>query len=108
MISDTINIKAKLTLYSTELGGRKTGIKTGYRPNHVFEYKENSSNFVTTYIGQIDFEKEWILPSETANVNVRFLKHQNIAELIEKGRIWWIHEGPRKIGEAEITEILTE
>lgn len=108
MISDTINIKAKLTLYPTEKSGRKTGIKTGYRPNHVFEYKENSSDFVTTYIGQIDFEKEWILPSETENVNVRFLKHQNIADLIEKGRIWWIHEGPIKIGKAEIIEILTK
>ena len=37
MKSDTINIKAKLRLYPTENGGRKTGIKTGYRPNHVFE-----------------------------------------------------------------------
>lgn len=108
MISDIIEIKAKLTLYSTEKGGRKTGIKTGYRPNHVFEYKDNSSDFVTTYIAQIDFEKEWILPNETESVNVRFLKHQNIAELIKEGRVWWIHEGPRKIGEAEITEILTK
>ena len=69
---------------------------------------ENSSDFVTTYIGQIEFEKELISPSETENVKVRFLKHQNIADLIEKGRIWWIYEGPNKIGEAEITEILTE
>ncbi len=60
-----IETKAKLTLYPTENGGRKMGIKTGYRPNHVFEYKENSSDFVTTYIGQIDFEKELILPNET-------------------------------------------
>ncbi len=50
MISDIIEIKAKLTLYSSEKGERKTGIKTGYRPNHVFEYKDNSSDFVTTYI----------------------------------------------------------
>jgi len=108
MISDTIDIKAKLTLYPTEKGGRKTGIKTDYRPNHVFEYKENSSDFVATYIGQIEFEKELILPNETENVKVRFLKHQNIADLIEKGRIWWIHEGPNKIEETVITEILTE
>jgi hypothetical protein len=75
MISDVIEIKAKLTLYSTENGGRNSGIKTGYRPNHVFEYRENSSEFLMTYIGQIDFEKEWILPNETAIVKVRFLKH---------------------------------
>ncbi len=97
MISDVIEIKAKLTLYPTENGGRKTGIKTGYRPNHVFEYRENSSEFVTTYIGQIDFEKEWILLNETEIVKVRFLKHQNIKEMIEKGRVWWIHEGKEKL-----------
>lgn len=106
MISDIIEIKAKLTLYATESGGRETGIKTGYRPNHVFEYRENSTNFVTTYIGQIDFDKALILPNETEMVTVRFLKHQNTIDLIEIGRIWWIHEGPRKIGEAEITEIV--
>ena len=108
MNSDIIEIKAELKLYSTDNGGRKTGIKTNYRPNHVFEYKENSSDFVTTYIGQIEFEKEWILPNETENVKVRFLKHQNIMELIKIGRIWWIHEGARKIGEAKVLEIIAE
>ncbi len=108
MSSDVINIKAKLTLYSTENGGRITGIGTGYRPNHVMEYLPNSNDFPTTYIGQIDFEKERINPGETENVKVIFLKHQNIEELLEKGRIWWIHEGPRKIGEAEVLEIYEE
>ena len=108
MISDIIKIKARLTLYSTENGGRKTAIKTGYRPNHVFEYRENSSDFVTTYIGQIEFKKEWILPNETADVEVLFIKHQNIENMIQKGRIWWIHEGKRKLGEAEILEIISE
>ena len=106
MTSDIIEIKAKLTLYPTENDGRRTGIKTGYRPNHVFEYKENSTEFLNTYIGQIDFEKELILPSETENVTVRFLKHGNINELLTIGRIWWIHEGHRKIGEAEIKEMI--
>ncbi len=105
MISDTIEIIARLTLYPTEKGGRKNGIKSGYRPNHVFEYKGNTSDFVAAYIGEFEFDKEWILPGETEIVIVRFLKHQNIADLIETGRVWWIHEGPAKIGEAEIIEI---
>ncbi len=108
MNSNIIEIKAKLTLYATQNGGRKTGIKTGYRPNHVFEYKKNSTDFVKTYIGQIDFEKEWILPSETEIVTVRFLKHQNISEMIQIGRIWWIHEGRNKFGEAEILELIKQ
>ena len=108
MNSDVISVKAKLTLYSAENGGRKTGIATKYRPNHVLEYFPNSNEFPTTYIGQIEFDKELIYPGETENVIVRFLKHQNIEELIVEGRIWWIHEGPRKIGEAEIIEIINE
>lgn len=106
MTSEIIGICAKLTLYPTENGGRKNGIKTGYRPNHVFEYRKNSSDFVATYMGIIEFEKEWILPGETANVKVTFVKNQNIVELIKIGRKWWIHEGPRKIGEAKITQML--
>ncbi len=106
MISDIIEIKAKLTLYSTENGGRKTGIKTGYRPNHVFEHKNDE--FLSTYIGQIDFDKESIMPNETANVSVKFLNHGDIKNLLIIGRVWWIYEVPRKIGEAEIIEIITE
>jgi translation elongation factor EF-Tu-like GTPase len=106
MKSDTIEIKAKLTLYPTENGGRETGIKTGYRPNHVFYYKKDSSELLDTYIGQIDFEKEWVLPGETVEVIVRFLKDGNIEELLTNGRIWWIHEGARAIGKAQIKERL--
>ena len=108
MNSDVINITAKLTLYSTENGGRKTGIGTGYRPNHVLEYLPNSYDFQTTYIGQIDFDKERIFPGETENVRVMFLKHQNIEELIKEGRTWWIHERSRKIGEAKVIGIIME
>ena len=106
MNSEIIEVRAKLTLYTTENGGRENGIKTGYRPNHVFEYLENPTDFKTTYMGIIEFEKEWILPGETANVKVTFIKNQNIVELIKIGRIWRIHEGRWKIGEAQITEIL--
>ena len=108
MSSDIININAKLTLYTKENGGRETGIGTGYRPNHVMEYLPNSTDIPTTYIGQFDFDKDRINPGETENVKIMFLRHQNIEELLKKGRIWWIHEGPRKIGEAEVIEVLTE
>jgi translation elongation factor EF-Tu-like GTPase len=108
MISDILEVKARLTLYSPENGGRKTGIKSGYRPNHVFEYIENSSDFITTYIGQIEFNKEWIFPKDTEDVKVKFLKNQNIESLIKKERVWWIHEGPNKIGEAKVLEIISE
>ncbi|MCD8448076.1 hypothetical protein [Tenacibaculum finnmarkense] len=101
-----IEILAELHLYSTENGGKENGIGTGYRPNHVVEYSLNSNNFPTTYIGQIDFDKDRIYPGETEIVKVRFFRHQKLEEILTKGRIWWIHEGPRKVGEAKVLEII--
>ena len=106
MNSDLIIIKAKINLYSTENGGRYTPIITGYRPNHVFEYVENSNNFIATYIGEIKFEEqEFLFPGESIVATVRFLRHGDIEKFIQIGRIWWIHEGRNKIGEAEMIEI---
>jgi translation elongation factor EF-Tu-like GTPase len=103
MHPELIKIKANLTLYPTNKGGRTTGIRTGYRPNHVFEYE----NFKQTYIGMISFdEKEWILPGETANVLVEFIDMLDVRKFINIGRKWWIHEALRKLGEVEIIEIM--
>lgn len=102
---ELIHVKAKLTLVPTEQSGRKTGIASGYRPNHVFEYQTNGQ-FKYAYMGDIQFEKDkWILPGETEEVLVRFLSRQPIDEYMDIGRKWWIHEGARKIGEAEIIGI---
>ena len=102
---ELIHVKAKLKLTSTKEGGRKTGIKSGYRPNHVFEYQSNGQ-FKYSYVGDIQFdENEWILPGETKEVLIRFLSKQPIDEYMNIGRKWWIHEGPNKIGEAEAIEI---
>jgi len=108
MTSDSINIKAELILYSTKNGGRQNGIKTGYRPNHVFEYN-NGINFKAAYMGKIVFEENYILElNESKIVKVEFVSGQNIDKYLEVGKTWWIHEGGRKVGEAEIMEILNE
>jgi len=105
MSTESTHVKAKLTLYSTDNGGRYSGIRTGYRPNHVFEYNKKG-RFLQTYIGQINVEnEEWILPGETGIVTVEFLNLFGIEELLTIGRKWWIHEAARRIGEAEIIQI---
>ncbi len=102
---ELIHIKANLRLIPTEEKGRKTGIKSGYRPNHVFEYQTNGQ-FEYTYIGDIQFDEDkLIMPGETEQVLVRFLSKQPIDQYMNIGRIWWIYEGPRKVGEAEILKI---
>lgn len=69
--SDLLTIKARLTMKRAEDGGRKTGFISGYRPNHVFEYKEGQ--LLQTFIGDIKFEgQDTIEPGEQKLVTVRF------------------------------------
>lgn len=98
---DLLIIKARLTLKPTEESGRKTAILSGYRPNHIFEYKTAAPQLQTTWIGDIIFEGP-IEPGETKDVTVRFIMQQPIEKYLTKGRQWWIHEGARLVAEAII------
>jgi translation elongation factor EF-Tu-like GTPase len=102
----TVNVKAKLRLKTTAEGGRQKGIHSGYRPNHVFEYVDGEMK--AAYMGQIEFDGTEMLPlGEERIVLVRFLFQIPIEEYLTIGRKWWIHEGGRQVGEAEIIEITT-
>lgn len=101
---DLITVKAKLRLLTAAEGGRWSGIKTGYRPNHVFEYNSNG-NLLTTYMGEIMFDKEWIQVGDEEIVTVRFIRGQSIDKYLTVGQKWWIHEGPHLVGHAEILEV---
>ena len=99
---DVILINAKICLMTTEEGGRINGIKSGYRPNHVF-IKTEDNTFSQTYIGEIQFdEQEFIELGESKNVTVSFLRLGEIEKYLSIGRKWFIFEGGKFVGEAEI------
>lgn len=92
-----IPVRAKVKMKTTAEGGRINGFVSGYRPNHVFEYNAYS------YIGDIIFEgQETVEPGEEKEVIVRFWIEQRIEEFLDRGRKWWIQEGSRVVGEAEV------
>lgn len=102
--SELILVKARLKMRTTAEGGRKTGFISGLRPNHVFEYYDDGH--LRTFIGDIQFEgQELIMPGEEKEVLVRFLDHGSVRNYLQVGRKWWVHEGSRCTGEAEIIEI---
>ena len=101
---EVIQFEARLRLLTPEEGGRQTGIKSKYRSNHVFEY--HNDKILRTFIGEIIFDdKKEIMPGEEAMVRVRFLLGQPIDHYFDVGRKWWIHEGAKKVGEAEILKV---
>jgi translation elongation factor EF-Tu-like GTPase len=103
-LTDCFYIEAKIRLKKTSEGGRQSGVKTGYRPNHVFEYYDDS--VIRTFVGEIQFEKgRTIELGEEAIVSVCFLPVDTILKYLTVGRHWFIHEGGRLVGEADILKI---
>ena len=103
--NNLIIVKATIRLLTAAEGGRSTGIKTGYRPNHVFE-KPDDIKHLHAYIGDINFDdQEFIQPGETKTVTVRFLRNDIVEKFIKVGQKWFIYEAPRLVAEGEIIEI---
>jgi len=56
-------------------------------------------------MGDIGFDTQDLLElGKEYEVMVRFPLVQRIERFMDKGRKWWIHEGARKVGQAEIVE----
>ena len=103
--NDIIFIKARISLKTTAEGGRLDPIRTGYRPNHVFE-KSKSGKILDTCIGEIQFDdQEFIQLGETKIVTVMFLRSKNLEKYLCIGQKWWIHEGQRFVGDGEILKL---
>jgi len=99
------HVECKLTLFSKKEGGRETTIGNGYRPDHVFQYEEDGT---PKYAFMGDFQlgdNNPMKPGTNRIVTARFLTHQPIEQYLNVGQKWWIHEGPQKIGEAEMIKI---
>jgi len=98
-------VKGKISLLPSSDGGRKTGIRANYRPNHNFGTVDGRE----FYIGQIDFDDvDWIQPGESHIVNIRFIPGPGLDELLVPGRKWFIQEGQQLVGNVEMIERLNE
>lgn len=99
-----IRVKAIIRLKTAEEGGRESGVRVGYRPNHVFEYQENGE-MVEAFWGSIGFEEQEMLElGKEYKVVIIFPLSQRIERFMKKGRKWWLHEDRYVVGEAEFIE----
>jgi len=101
--SPPVRIRALISMLRTEDGGRRTGIRSGYRPNHNFGSAEGR----TFYIGQIDFPGETLIePGQAAEMVVTFIPGPGLQEALQLGRCWRIQEGPKLVATGKVTELL--
>ncbi len=67
----------------------------------MFEYT-SEGKLQRTYIGDINFEGEKLMPGEERIATVRFLLVKELDQYLTKGRKWWLHEGREIIGEGKV------
>lgn len=97
----------RLSLLSTEEGGRTTGLRSpSFRPNHNFG-TESEENF---RIGEVRIPRGQVLePGSTGDFEVYFaelLPDAPVRELLLPGREWRLQEGPRLIGFGKLMKVL--
>lgn len=95
----TYRFKAKITLFPTDLGGRKKPVHSGYRPSFAF----NSKKYYSGEISLID--NEILQPGESTRANIRLLPASTL-RVLKPNDSFIISEGNKNIGTGIIEAIL--
>ena len=95
----TYNIKAIITLFPTEAGGRHNAIQSGYRPDFGFNTEKQ-------YSGKIELlGREELQPGQTAKVYVLLLPARTISKNLKPSDAFSIREGNKIVGTGVIEEV---
>ena len=86
------NITALVTLFPTELGGRKKPIYTGYKPAFAF-------SSAMQFSGEVELLKKDVLePGQSSEAIIHLLPSVYIRQNLKSGDSFTILEGSRQIG----------
>lgn len=99
MIDPLQDIEVVMTFLRTEDGGRKSPVRSGYRPQ--FHYHGDDCDAIHTYIGV-----EQVNPGDTVTAQLRFLRPQVHVGRIAVGMEFLIREGNRTVATGKVTKIL--
>ncbi len=92
---------AVIQLLPTHMGGRRTAVRTHYRPNFNF----NTEQY---FCGEIRFKEgvEWIAPGQSAEATIVLLAARFIPGDLVPGYAFKLTEGKRVVGTGVIREVL--
>nr|WP_294990103.1 hypothetical protein [uncultured Sediminibacterium sp.] len=93
MISRTAyNIKAKISLLPTSLGGRQNPVATGYRPALAF-------NTTQYFCGEIELlDQAQLNPGDSGTVFIRLIPAKHIRKNLKSNDAFTLNEGSKAIG----------
>jgi translation elongation factor EF-Tu-like GTPase len=91
---------ATLKYYTAEEGGRRTPMKSGYRPQVKFDFEE-----VQTSGQQVFIDREIVYPGDAVNAEITLASPMIFKGRLSIGMVFQFREGPRIIGIGHIIEI---
>lgn len=92
---------ATLTYKTTEQGGRKTAVQTGYRPQVKFDFDEMQTSGQQTFI-----DRELVFPGDTVEAEIKILAVDYFANTLTEKMKFEFREGATVIGTGIIKHII--
>lgn len=93
------DVEAKIRFLTTAEGGRKTAVRSGYRPDHLIKADYLTCGRHTYY------DKEWVELGETVRGTIKFIDPESYPHTLSVGQKIAFQEGKKIVGYAEITHI---
>ena len=94
---------AQLKYTTTENGGRKAAVHSGYRPQMKFDFDEMQTSGQQTFI-----DKEIVLPGETVTAKIKIVSPDFFAGRLTEGMNFEFREGATIIGTGKIKHIIND
>ena len=97
-----VDFIAELQYWTTEQGGRKTPVFSGYRPQVKFDFTEMQTSGQQTFI-----DKETVYPGEKVEAKIKILS-PDFADSLTEGMNFEFREGSTVIGTGQIKYIVND
>src|SRR5687768_2721084 len=98
----SFRVVARVSVLTTEAGGRSAPFTTGYWPNHNFGPPDG----LTFYIGRIEVpDGSWVQPGETRDLVVHFPDTLGLSDLLKVGTTWRLQEATKLVARGYILEV---
>jgi len=94
------DIEAEIRFLTTDAGGRRTPVMSGYRPNHDFGIPDMMNDAQHEYI-----DKDRVFPGEPVNARLWFLRPDFQIGRLYIGMPFTVQEGARLVGNGKITRV---
>lgn len=92
---------AELYYYTTEQGGRRTPVWTGYRPQLKFPFSDMQTSGHQRFLN-----KDEVHPGDTVIAEITVISHEYLKRKLHPGLAFDFREASRIIGTGEVLQVI--